>query len=86
MGFVVGYLAGCKDGQHGVKRLRASAEAVLSSDEVRRLTAAAISFAVAAMARAASGRRHTGLSGTLGTATDMLLRRASAQGKDPRAA
>jgi hypothetical protein len=86
IGFVVGYIAGCKDGQDGVKRLRASAEAILSSDEVKRLTVEAMSFAEVAMRRAASGRSLTGLSGTVGTVTEMLVNRASALGKRPRAA
>ncbi len=33
-GFVAGYIAGCKDGQDGVKRLRATAAAIMKSDEV----------------------------------------------------
>jgi len=83
---VAGYLAGCKDGQDGVKRLRASAEAILNSDEVKRLTAEAISYAEVAMRRAASGRSLTGLSGTVGTVTDMLVHRAAGLGKGPKAA
>jgi len=86
IGFVAGYLAGCKDGQDGVKRLRASAEAILNSDEVKRLTAEAISYAEVAMRRAASGRSLTGLSGTVGTVTDMLVHRAAGLGKGPKAA
>jgi hypothetical protein len=86
IGFVAGYLAGCKDGQDGVKRLRASAEAILNSDEFRRLTAEAVSFAEVAARRAATGRRRTGLSGTVATVTDMLMNRAPAPGKGPRAA
>jgi hypothetical protein len=86
IGFVAGYLAGCKDGPDGVKRLRASAEAIVSSDEFRRLSAEAMSFAEVAVRRAASGRRLTGLSGTVGTVTDMLMKRASALGKGSKAA
>ena len=86
IGFVAGYLAGCKDGQDGVKRLRASAEAILSSDEVKRLAAEAMSFAEVAMRRAASGRSLTGLSGTVGTFTDTLMHRASALSKGSKAA
>ena len=86
IGFVAGYIAGCQDGQDGVKRLRATAEAIVSSDEVKRLTAEAMSFAEVAMRRAASGRSLSGLSGTVGTVTDMLVHRASALGKGPRAA
>jgi hypothetical protein len=86
IGFVAGYLAGCKDGPDGVKRLRATAQAIMKSDEVKRLTAEAMSFAEVAVRRAASGRRLTGLSGTVGTVTDMLVRRASAPGKGSSAA
>ena len=86
MGSWLGYIAGCKDGPDGVKRLRATAEAILSSDEVKRLTAEAMSFAEVAMRRAASGRSLSGFSGTVGTVTDMLMHRASALGKGPKAA
>jgi len=82
-GFVAGYLAGCKDGQDGVKRLRASAEAIMKSDEVKRLTAEAMSFAEATVRHAASGRS---LSGAVGTVTDVLIHRASAIGKGSKAA
>jgi hypothetical protein len=86
IGFVAGYIAGCQDGPDGVKRLRATVEAILSSDEAKRLTAEAMGFAEVAMRRAASGRSLSGLSGTVGTVTDMLVHRASALGKGPRAA
>jgi hypothetical protein len=86
IGFVAGYLTGCKDGENGVKRLRASAEAIVSSDEVKRLAAGAVSAAEAAMRRAASGRRLSGLSGTVGTVADVLAHRASAAGRGPKAA
>ncbi len=86
IGFVAGYIAGCKDGPDGVKRLKATALAIVSSDEAKRLTAEAMSFAEVAMRRAASGRSLTGLSGTVGTVTDMLVHRASGLGKGPRAA
>jgi len=82
-GFVAGYLAGCKDGQDGVKRLRASIEAILRSAEAKRLAAEAMGFAEVAVRRAASGRT---LSGTVGTVTDMLIDRASALGNGSRAA
>ncbi len=86
IGFVAGYIAGCQDGRDGVKRFRATVEAIAKSDEVRRLTAEAMSFAEVAMRRAASGRSLTGFSGTVGTVTDMLMHRASALGKGPKAA
>ena len=86
MGSCLGYIAGCKDGRDGVKRFRATAEAIVSSDEVKRLTVEAMSFAEVAMRRAASGRSLTGFSGTVGTVTEMLTHRASALGKGPKAA
>lgn len=82
-GFVAGYLAGCKDGQDGVKRLRASVEAIMRSDEAKRVAAEAMGFAEVAVRRAAAGRS---LSGTVGTVTDMLVHRAAGMGKGPRAA
>ena len=36
IGFVAGYIAGCQDGPDGVKRLRSTAEAIISSEEFRR--------------------------------------------------
>jgi|HubBroStandDraft_4_1064222.scaffolds.fasta_scaffold15660_3 hypothetical protein len=86
IGFVAGYIAGCQDGPDGVKRLRATVQAILSSDEAKRLTSEAMGFAEVAMRRAASGRSLSGLSGTVGTVTDMLVHRASALGKGSRAA
>jgi hypothetical protein len=86
IGFVAGYIAGCQDGPDGVKRLRSTVEAIVKSDEVKRLTAEAMSFAEVAVRRTASGRSLTGLSGTIGTVTDMLVHRASALGKGSRAA
>jgi hypothetical protein len=85
-GFVAGYIAGTKDGPEGFKRLRSSIETIMKSDEVKRLTAEAMSFAEVAARRAASGRNLTGLSGTVGTVTDRLVNRASAIGKGSRAA
>ena len=34
VGFVAGYLAGCKDGPDGLARLRSSAQAILKSAEL----------------------------------------------------
>lgn len=86
IGFVAGYIAGCQDGPDGVRRLRATAAEIMKSDEVKRLTAEAMSFAGALVSRAASGRSLGNLPGTVGSVTDMLVHRASAIGKGPRAA
>jgi hypothetical protein len=83
IGFVAGYLAGCQDGPDGVKRLRATAGDIMSSDEVRRLMAEAMRVLVS---RSASGRRLSNLSGTVGGVTDMLAHRAAGIGNRSRAA
>jgi hypothetical protein len=83
LGFVAGYLAGCRDGKEGAHRLRASLEAILSSDEVKKMTAEAMSLAEIAVRRAASGKG--GLTGTVGTVSDILAHRA-AIGRGSRAA
>ncbi|HUD76708.1 MAG TPA: hypothetical protein VMR00_02565 [Streptosporangiaceae bacterium] len=85
IGFVAGYIAGCQDGPDGVKRLRSTAEAIISSEEFRRLAAEAMSFAETFARRAASRGGQGGLAGTVGTVSD-LVHRASALGKGPRAA
>ena len=85
IGFVAGYLAGCRAGPDGVKRLRATAEAIASSDEFKRLSSEALSFAEVFVQRAASRGNLGSLSGTVGTVTE-LVHRAAAIGKRPRAA
>jgi hypothetical protein len=86
IGFVAGYLAGCRDGKEGAKRLRESFEAIMSSAEVKRLSAEAMTLAEAAVRRAASTRNFGSLSDTVGGVTDLLAHRAGAIGKDNRAA
>jgi hypothetical protein len=86
IGFVAGYIAGCQDGPDGVERLRATAAEIMSSDEVKRLTAEAMSVAGALVSRAVSGRSLGNLSGTVEGVTDMLVHRGSAIGRRSRAA
>jgi hypothetical protein len=81
VGFVAGYLAGCRDGKDGVQRLRDSIEAIVSSDEVRRLAGEAMTLAEATARRAAASRGFGSLGDTVGTVTDMLTHRAAAIGK-----
>ena len=85
-GFVAGYLAGSRDGKDGVKRLRESFEAIMSSAEVKRLAGEAMTMAEAAARRATTGRSLGSLSETVGNVTEMLAHRASAIGKGNRAA
>jgi hypothetical protein len=75
LGFVAGYLAGSKDGPDGAKRLRASVEAILRSDQVKQLTYEALTAAEAVVRQAASGRS---LPGGLGSVSDILGHRAAA--------
>jgi len=86
IGFVAGYLAGCRDGKEGAQRLRESFEAIMSSAEVKRLSAEAMTLAEAAVRRAASNRNFGSLSDTVGGVTELLAHRAGAIGKGNRAA
>lgn len=75
IGFVAGYLAGSRDGQAGLDRLRTSWHAIRTSPEVRRLVGEAAVIAEVTVRRAASG----GLSGTLGGVTDLIASRAGSR-------
>jgi hypothetical protein len=83
IGFVAGYLVGCQDGKDGVRRLRSTAEAIVKSDEFRRLSAEAVSFAGVLARRAATGR---GLGSLTGSVTDILADRGAPSDRGPRAA
>ena len=80
IGFIAGYLAGMSEGRDGLKRARASLEAIRNSPEVRRLMADAITVAQGAASRAAKG----GLSSTVSSVGEMIASRAA--GRDQRAA
>ena len=86
IGFVAGYLAGSRDGKDGVRRLRESIDAIMSSQEVRRLAGEAMALAEATARRAAASRGFGSFGDTVETVTDMLAHRASALGKGSRAA
>ncbi len=91
IGFVAGYIAGCKDGPDGVKKLRSAAADILNSGEVKRLAGEAMSFAEVLArdvlaGRGASGRGKGGLSGAVGAVTDALAHRGEAIGRARRAA
>jgi len=77
MGFVAGYLAGAQGGRDGLERLRTSLKAIRASPEARRLAAEALSLAEM-VARRASSQGLSGLGGTVGGVTDMLVHRATA--------
>ncbi len=86
LGFVAGYLAGCRDGKDGVRRLRESIEAIMSSGEVRRLAGEAMTLAEATARRAATSRGFGSFGDTVETVTDMLTHRAAALGRGNHAA
>jgi hypothetical protein len=81
VGFVVGYLAGSREGRAGLDRLREAWHGIRNSPEARKLAAEAIGVAELALRRAAG----SGLSSTASGVTDVLMRRAAA-GEDGRRA
>jgi hypothetical protein len=75
LGFIAGYLAGCRDGREGLQRMRDSLIAIRDSPEARRLAAEAVTFAGVAVRRAATGKSISGLGGAVGTVTELLASR-----------
>jgi hypothetical protein len=80
IGFIAGYLTGMQEGRDGLKRARASLEAIRDSPEFRRLLGDAITVAQGVAGRAARG----GLSSTVSGVTELISSRAAA--RDRRAA
>ena len=76
VGFVAGYLAGCREGKDGVARLRESWDAIRNSEQARRMAGEAVGLAGAMLRRATSGRGMSALGGTVETVGDMLAQRA----------
>ncbi|MGD0375915.1 MAG: hypothetical protein ABSB01_15170 [Streptosporangiaceae bacterium] len=82
VGFVIGYLAGSREGQAGVERLRESWRGIRNSPEARKLVGEAVGVAELALRRAAG----SGLSTTASGVTDVLMHRWAAGKNDRRAA
>jgi hypothetical protein len=80
IGFIAGYLTGVSEGRDGLKRARASLEAIRNSPEFRRLLSDAVTVAQGVAGRAAKG----GLSSTVSGVTELISSRAA--GRDRRAA
>lgn len=81
VGFVAGYLAGCREGKEGLTRLRESLIAIRDSPEARRMAGEAVSLGLAVLRRTAGqaargGASLSGLGSTVDTVNDMLARRA----------
>lgn len=82
LGFVIGYLAGSREGRDGLERLRESWRGIRNSPEARKLAFEAVSVAELVVRRAAGG----GLSGTVSGVSDLLVRKAGAVRDTKRAA
>ena len=77
IGFVVGYLTGASEGRDGLKRARASVQAIRDSPEFRRLVADAVTVAQGVAGRAAKG----GLSSTVSSVAEMISNRNGDRGQ-----
>jgi hypothetical protein len=77
IGFVVGYLTGVSEGKDGLKRARASVQAIRNSPEVRRMMSDAVTVAQGMAARAAKG----GLGSTVSSVAELISNRASERGQ-----
>jgi hypothetical protein len=82
LGFVVGYLAGSREGREGLERLRESWRGIRNSPEARKLATEAMGIAELAVRRAAG----SGLSGTVSGVSELLARRLAGGQQDSRAA
>ncbi len=84
VGFVAGYLAGCREGKEGLTRLRESLIAIRDSPEARRMAGEAVSLSLAVLRRTAGqaargGASLSGFGSTVDTVSDMLARRAQGE-------
>jgi hypothetical protein len=77
IGFVVGYLTGVSEGKDGLKRARASVQAIRNSPEFRQMVSDAVTVAQGMASRAAKG----GLSGTVSSVAELISNRASERGQ-----
>ncbi len=77
IGFVVGYLTGVSEGKDGLKRARASVQAIRNSPEFRQMVSDAVTVAQGMAGRAAKG----GLSSTVSSVAELISRRASERGQ-----
>jgi hypothetical protein len=77
IGFVVGYLTGVSEGKDGLKRARASVQAIRNSPEFRRMMSDAVTVAQGMAGRAAKG----GLSSTVSSVAELISNRAGERGQ-----
>lgn len=72
IGFVVGYLVGTRQGRDGLQKVRASAQAISESPEMRQMLAAGVSVGTSAVKQVLSG----GSGPVLRVAFDAIARKA----------
>lgn len=77
IGFVIGYLTGVSEGRDGLKRARASVQAIRNSPEFRRMVSDAVTVAQGAAGRAAKG----GLGSTVSSVAELISSRAADRGQ-----
>lgn len=77
IGFVVGYLTGVSEGKDGLKRARASVQAIRNSPEFRQMVSDAVTVAQGMAGRVAKG----GLSGTVSSVAELINSRAGERGQ-----
>jgi hypothetical protein len=73
IGFVIGYLVGTQQGRDGLQKVRASAQAITESPEVREMLTTGASLASSAVKQVLSG----GAGAVLNGAVESFTRRAT---------
>jgi len=73
IGFAAGYLAGAKEGKAGLERLKTSVEAIMKSQEARKLALEALSVA-GMLVRSGSAR---GIGASASGIAELVMRRVS---------
>lgn len=73
IGFAAGYLAGAKEGEAGLERLKSSVQAIVKSPEARRLAGDAVSLA-GMLVRRTSAR---GIGASASGVAELVMRRVN---------
>ncbi len=82
LGFAVGYLVGTRQGREGLQKALDSAQAIMASEETRRLLGEGLSALEAAAAPALdriNGKSNRGKAALFGTMLDEVLERRQAR-------
>jgi hypothetical protein len=73
IGFAAGYLAGAREGKAGLERLKSSVEAIVKSQEARKLAREAVSMATM-LVRSGTAR---GLGASVSGVAELVMRRVN---------